>query len=67
MQTLRKFTKWDWIGLVSSILSFGGFVLGTLSSVNIRDDLDSRIDVLLEERGINQSLILEKLEKERGK
>lgn len=48
---MPKFTKWDWVGLISAFFSFAGFIGGTLSSVNTRDDLDSRVDIILDERG----------------
>lgn len=46
-----KVTKWDIMGLISAGLTFIGFIFETVSSIHIRDDVDSRVEQILDERG----------------
>lgn len=43
--------KWDIMSLVSAGLTFCGFIFETISSLHIRNDVDSRIEQVLDERG----------------
>lgn len=42
--------KWDIVGLISGFLGMLATVLGIASSINTRDDIDSRIDMALDRR-----------------
>ena len=44
------YNKWDIVGLIAGFLGTLATVLGIVSGVKTRDDIDSRIDMALDRR-----------------